>query len=70
MRQMRILAFACIVPGFAIPIAALARSHGGPMTASAVASYVVGAVLILKGYVILALGSLPPRQGSDETKGD
>lgn len=70
MRHTRILAFACIVPGFAIPIAALARSHGGPLTASAVASYVVGAVLILKGYVILAIGSLPPRQGPDDQAGD
>ncbi|HSD12291.1 MAG TPA: hypothetical protein VLC10_01920 [Patescibacteria group bacterium] len=70
MNGMRILAFACIIPGFAIPIAALARSHGGPMTASAAASYVIGSLLILKGYVILALGSLPPRQGPDDRAGD
>ncbi len=66
MRPVRLLAFACIVPGFAIPIAAIARSHGGPMTASVAASYVVGAVLILKGYVILALGSVPPRRGPED----
>lgn len=40
------------------------------MTASAMASYVMGALLILKGYVILALGSLPPRQGPDDRARD
>ncbi|MEY4745317.1 MAG: hypothetical protein RL272_1262 [Candidatus Parcubacteria bacterium] len=64
MRRVRIPAFACIVLGFAIPIATIARSSGGPMTASDAASYAIGSVLILKGYVILALGSLPPRRGT------